>query len=645
MAESPTFVASDGPDGDPPRPRLTLVGYRFSPLSHQTRDFLVRNCVAFEWLDIERDQRARQLLSEHGVRSSRLPVVRFPDSSVLVQPTNAEIAEKIGLRVKPGGSFYDLVIVGGGPAGLAAAVYSASEGLATVMVERSAPGGQAGLSAMIENYLGFPEGLTGADLARRAVAQARKFDVEIVTPQDVTGLRLEGDARVAVLGDRSELRCQAVLLAMGVDWRRLDVPGIARLTGAGVYYGGTIADAVMCRNEDVYIVGGANAAGQAAMHFSRYARTVTMLVRGDSLSKAMSHYLMEQIQATGNLRVRLNTTVVEVHGQNRLEAITIRDAAGMTETIPTNALFLFIGARPPTEGLEGVVQRDHQGFIVTGPDLPPRPSGWSLDRRPFPLETSVPGIFAAGDVRHGSVKRVAAGVGEGATAVQCIHTYMESPASGRPSSSMETGATETFSKEAAMTSRLRIPTVFVVALAAVLALASWSARAGSAPERYTAFAVDMGFPGRTTAGPVEFVIERYSSDEERDRLMKVLVDKGPDKLLDTLQSLPRVGYFRTPNSIGYDIKFAHKHKGEDGGDVVTMMTDRYIGFWEAANRPRTIDYPFTLIEIRIGPEGKGEGKMSLATKVMYDKKNNTIVLEDYKSQPVILNQVSRETLP
>ena len=372
-----------------------------------------------------------------------------------------------------------------------------------------------------------------------------------------------------------------------------------------MYYGGTIADAVMCRNEDVYIVGGANAAGQAAMHFSRYARTVTMLVRGDSLSKSMSHYLMEQIQATGNLRVRLNTTVVEVHGQNRLEAITIRDAAGMTETIPTNALFLFIGARPPTEWLEGVVQRDHQGFIVTGPDLQPRPSGWSLNRRPFPLESSVPGIFAAGDVRHGSVKRVAAGMGEGATAVQCIHTYMESPASGRPSSSMETGATETFSKEAAMTSRLRIPTVFVVALAAVLALASWSARAGSAPEGYTAFAVDMGFPGRTTAGPVEFVIERYSSDEERDRLMKVLVDKGPDKLLDTLQSLPRVGYFRTPNSIGYDIKFAHKHKGEDGGDVVTMMTDRYIGFWEAANRPRTIDYPFTLIEIRIGPAGEG----------------------------------------
>lgn len=444
MAEWPTIMLLGGSgDGYPPSARLILVGYRFSPLSHRTREFLVRNCVPFEWLDIERDEQARQLLAESGVSSSRLPLVRFPDGTVLVQPTDAEIAEKIGLQVRPRGSFYDLLIVGGGPAGLAAAVYGASEGLSTVMVERNAPGGQAGLSPLIENYLGFPEGLTGADLARRAVAQARKFGVQIVAPLAVTGLRLEGDARVATLADRSELGCQAVLLAMGVEWRRLDVPGIERLTGAGVYYGGTIADAVLCRNEDVFIVGGANSAGQAAMHFSRYARTVTMLVRSDSLSRSMSHYLVEQIRSTDNIHVRLNTTVVGVHGQDRLEAITVADAAGVKETIPATALFIFIGAMPHTEYLDGVVERDRQGFIITGPDLAPRPPGWSLDRLPFPLETSVPGIFAAGDVRHGSVKRVAAGVGEGATAVRSIHVHLESSASKRASSSMETGVART----------------------------------------------------------------------------------------------------------------------------------------------------------------------------------------------------------
>ena len=288
MGELPRNVVLDqGKDDDPARSRLTIVGYRFSPQSHQTRDFLARNCVAFEWLDVERDEEARRLLNENGGVTSRLPLVRFPDGTVMSQPSDAQIAEKIGLKTRPGGAFYDLVIVGGGPAGLAAAVYGASEGLSVVMVERVAPGGQAGLSAMIENYLGFPEGLTGADLARRAIAQAQKFKVEMVTPQVVSGLRLESTARVATLKDGTDLRCQVVLLAMGVEWRTLDVPGIDRLTGAGVYYGGTIADAFICRNEDVYIVGGANAAGQAAMHFSRYAKTVTMLVRGDSLSKSM----------------------------------------------------------------------------------------------------------------------------------------------------------------------------------------------------------------------------------------------------------------------------------------------------------------------------------------------------------------------
>jgi thioredoxin reductase (NADPH) len=289
----------------PPFEGVRIVGSRFSPQSHRTRDFLVRNCVPFEWLDVERDEEARQLLATAGEKASRLPIVLFPDGTQLVQPTDTEIAEKIGLRVRPGKTFYDLVIVGGGPAGLAAAVYGASEGLRTVIVERHAPGGQAGLSSMIENYLGFPAGLRGADLARRAVAQARKFEVEIITPQLVTGLHVEGSSRVVTLGDGSQLRCHVVLLATGVEWLRLDVPGIDRLIGAGVYYGGTLAEAFFCRNEDIYIVGGANSAGQAALQFSRYARTVTLLVRGDSLSKSMSKYLIEQIELRCSLFISI----------------------------------------------------------------------------------------------------------------------------------------------------------------------------------------------------------------------------------------------------------------------------------------------------------------------------------------------------
>jgi thioredoxin reductase (NADPH) len=412
---------------------VRVVGYRFSPRSHETRDFLVRNGVPFQWLDLERDEEARRLVAAAGVKASQLPLVRFPDGTQLVQPTNAEIAERMGLQVHPRGTFYDLVIVGAGPAGLAAAVYGASEGLHTVMVERHAPGGQAGSTSMIENYLGFPAGLTGADLARRAVAQARKFEVEIVTPQVMVGLRVDGSSRVAILNDGSELRCQVMLLATGVAWRRLDVPGLERLTGAGVYYGGTLAEAFFCRGEDVYIVGGGNAAGQAALHFARYARMVTMIVREHALSESMSRYLIEQIEATKNITVRVRTTVVEVQGMERLEAVTLLDAAtGAKETARTNALFIFIGTVPHTEYVEGVVQRDSAGFILTGPDLAGRdgdghrPRGWRLERDPFWLESSVPGIFAAGDVRHGSVKRVAAGVGEGAAAVQFIHRYLRS---------------------------------------------------------------------------------------------------------------------------------------------------------------------------------------------------------------------------
>ena len=410
---------------------LQVIGSRFSPEAHKIRDFLARNCVPFEWLDVDRDPEARRLLGDTDAKSSALPIVVFPDGAKLTQPTNAEIAKKIGLTVRPQGDFYDLVIVGGGPSGLAASVYGASEGLRTVMVERDAPGGQAGLSSMIENYLGFPAGMTGADLARRAVAQAKKFEVEIVSPQVVSRLRIEGSTPIVTLSDGTELTSHVVLLATGVQWRRLDVPGIDRLVGAGVYYGGTLAEAFFCRNEDIYIVGGANSAGQAAVYFSRYARTVTMLVRGESLDEGMSRYLIDQIQKTPSIRVRLRTTVVEAHGENRLEAITISDATkNQKEKVPTNALFIFIGALPHTDWLENLVKLDDHGFILTGPDLSRGEGnghvGWTLNRDPFWLESSQPGVFVAGDVRHGSVKRVAAGVGEGATAVQFIHQYLGS---------------------------------------------------------------------------------------------------------------------------------------------------------------------------------------------------------------------------
>ncbi|HEU4507309.1 MAG TPA: FAD-dependent oxidoreductase [Pyrinomonadaceae bacterium] len=413
---------------------LRVIGSRFSPEAHKIRDFLVRNCIPFEWLDVERDiEEVRRMLNVSELESSQLPLVIFPDGTRQSRPTNAEIAQKIGLKVRPEGEFYDLIILGGGPSGLAAAVYGASEGLKTIIVERQAPGGQAGLSSMIENYLGFPAGLDGADLARRAVAQAKKFEVEIITPLEVSGLSVKGSTPIVTLGDGSELRGHVVLIATGVQWRRLNVPGIDRLVGAGVYYGGTLAEAFFCRNEDIYIVGGANSAGQSAVHFSRYARSVTMLVRGESLDENMSQYLIDRIQNTPNITVRLRTTVAEVHGENRLEAITVFDASkNKQETLPTTALFIFIGALPHTEWLKDTVERDDHGFILTGPDLlQEKENGhvhesWKLERDPFWLECSQPGVFAVGDVRHGSVKRVAAGVGEGATAVQFIHQYLGS---------------------------------------------------------------------------------------------------------------------------------------------------------------------------------------------------------------------------
>ena len=415
----------------PPFEGLRIMGSRWSPKTYELREFLAKNAVPYQWLDVDTaasDPEVRRLVETAQGAGCQFPVVMFEDGSMLHQPGQAELAERIGLRTHADNKFYDLVIVGGGPAGLAAAVYGASEGLSTVIVERDAPGGQAGLSSKIENYLGFPSGLSGADLTRRAVAQARRFGAEILAPQHTVGVRSEGQYRIVKLADDSELSCHALMVATGVQWRKLDLPGMARLQGAGVYYGAGSAEAISCRAEEVYIVGGANSAGQAAMNFSRYARRVVMLVRGPSLGASMSRYLVDEISHTPNIEVQTGASVVAVHGEERLEAVSIRcEATGLVDRVPASALFIFIGAEPSTEWLKGFVERDERGFLLTGQDLlkdGKRPRGWHLDRDPGLLETSVPGVFAVGDVRHGSVKRVASGVGEGSIAIQFVHQYL-----------------------------------------------------------------------------------------------------------------------------------------------------------------------------------------------------------------------------
>jgi thioredoxin reductase (NADPH) len=413
----------------PPFEGVSVLGHRWSARSHEVRDFLARSQVPYRWLDVEsagNDAEIRQL-TESGLDASKLPVVLFPGGESLANPSTAEMAEKLGLRTRAGTAFYDLLIVGGGPAGLAAGVYAASEGLPTVMVEREAPGGQAGMSSRIENYLGFPSGLSGGDLARRAVAQARRFGVEILAPQEAVGLSIE-DGKMVSLADGTRIGCKAVVIATGVSYRKLDVPGMDRLQGAGVYYGAAMTEGESCRGEDVYVVGGANSAGQAAMYFSKFARRVVMLVRGSSVSATMSKYLIDQLQATENVFVETHSEVVEVHGAERLEAISVRCAdSGETQRAPASSLFIFIGAAPKTDWLAGVLERDNRGFILSGADLArdgKLPKGWRLERDPWLLETSIPGIFVAGDVRHGSVKRVASSVGEGSIAVQFIHQYL-----------------------------------------------------------------------------------------------------------------------------------------------------------------------------------------------------------------------------
>ena len=413
----------------PPFEGVRVVGNRWSRLSYQLKDFLARNHVPYQWVDVEGPgDDARRLTESLGGNDLRFPLVLFSDGTSLAEPTTAELAEKLGLRTRAEMAFYDLLIIGGGPAGLAAAVYGASEGLRTVMIEREAPGGQAGMSSRIENYLGFPSGLSGGDLARRAVTQARRFGVEILAPQEATAVRVEGPSRIVTLSDGTELGCKALLVATGVSYRKLDIPGAERLQGSGVYYGAAMTEAASCKDENAYIVGGANSAGQAAMYFSKYARRVVMLVRGDSLSSSMSQYLIDEIKKTENIHVEPHTQVVEAHGDQHLEAISIICSdSGATERVPAGGLFIFIGAEPRTDWLAGVVERDELGFVLSGPDLVRdgrRPKGWTVDRDPWLLETSVPGIFVVGDVRHGSVKRVASGVGEGAIAVQFVHQYL-----------------------------------------------------------------------------------------------------------------------------------------------------------------------------------------------------------------------------
>jgi thioredoxin reductase (NADPH) len=409
---------------------IRVLGTRWSPRSYELRDFLARNHVPYQWIDVElsaNDPETKRLLEALGPEADSLPVVLFPDGTKLLESVPADIAQKVGLRTRAQTSFYDLAIVGGGPAGLAAAVYGASEGLHTVIIEREAPGGQAGMSSRIENYLGFPAGLSGADLARRAVVQAQRFGVEILS-QETVGVRTEGPYRIVKLADGNEISCHALMIASGVQWRRLEAPGVDRLQGAGIYYGGGTTEALSCKGETIYVVGGANSAGQAAMNFAKYAERVVILVRGDSLASTMSQYLIDQIKETPNIQLWTHASVAEAHGETHLEEISILCSdTNKIERVPANAMFIFIGALPRTDWLAGVVERDERGFILTGPDLlwnGPRPKGWTLDRDPFLLETNTPGIFAIGDVRHGSVKRVASGVGEGSVAVQFVHQYL-----------------------------------------------------------------------------------------------------------------------------------------------------------------------------------------------------------------------------
>ena len=407
---------------------IRVAGTLWSASSHNIKDFLARSQIPYQFLDIERDADAKSLVEQANESTHRLPVVFFPEGDVLIEPSLTEVAEKVGLQTQADEPFYDLIVVGAGPAGLAAAVYGASEGVHTLLIDKETPGGQAGTSSRIENYLGFPKGISGADLARRATAQASRLGAEILSAQEVVSIGERDSYRVVTLANGSELVCHAVIIATGVSVRELDVPGAKAVTGAGVYYGAAITEAASYKDEHVFVVGGANSAGQGAIFLSQYADQVTMLVRS-SLAKSMSQYLIEQIEGRDNIDVRLGKEIVEVHGRDRLEAITIRDRdTGETQQESAAATFVFIGASPHTEMLGDLVALSSAGFILTGPDLlinGERPAGWKLKRYPFLMETSVPGIFAAGDVRHDVIRRVASAVGQGSGVVSFVHEYLK----------------------------------------------------------------------------------------------------------------------------------------------------------------------------------------------------------------------------
>ncbi len=409
---------------------IRIAGTLWSPQSHNIKDFLARNRIPYQWLDLEENPQTQALVDSVIEGDTRLPVIFFPDGSTLIQPDFRALAEKVGLQTEANHPYYDLIIIGAGPAGLGAAVYGASEGLSTALIEREATGGQAGTSSLIENYLGFPKGISGTDLARRATDQAKRLGAEILTAVEVVDVRVEDNYRIITLNDGTELSCKVLIIASGVTVRKLDQPGVERLTGAGIYYGAALSEAAFYKDKPVYVIGGANSAGQAAMFFSRFAKDVTILVRGTSLSKSMSQYLINQINETENIHVKTNTVVTQAIGEEKLEAIRFMDhVSGEEQEVPAAAMFIFIGAKSHSSMVADVVDLNSAGFIRAGRTLMrngKRPKGWSLQRDPYPLETSVPGIFVAGDVRDEAVRRVASAVGEGANAVSQVHQYLKS---------------------------------------------------------------------------------------------------------------------------------------------------------------------------------------------------------------------------
>lgn len=408
---------------------IRVAGTLWSATSHNVKDFLARSQIPYQWLDIERDSEARTLVETTSEERPQLPMLFFPDGSTLTNPDLRTLADKVGMTTLAQQPYYDLIIVGAGPTGLAGAVYGASEGLRTIVIEKGAAGGQASTSARIENYLGFPQGVSGADLTRRATTQAQRLGAEILTAQEVTGVKVEGSYRILTLSDGGELSCQALMIATGVKVRELNVPGIEPLIGASVYYGAATSEAKNYKDGKVFVIGSGNSAGQGAMFLSRFASEVTILIRGDSLQKSMSQYLIDQIDSTENISVMMNSEVVSMEGADHLETITIKsNKSGDTETVMADAIFIFIGAVPHTDFVKDTVELDKSGFVLTGQDLMHdgrRPKNWSQKRDPFLMETSVPGIFAAGDVRHGVVRRVASAVGQGSVAISMVHKYLE----------------------------------------------------------------------------------------------------------------------------------------------------------------------------------------------------------------------------